>query len=741
MTNYIDCGTDDITCRYRQGLIGHGNPKARIMLIADTVSEYEYKQGTFAGKAGKLFDTLFSTYGVDGGDCYYTSVIKSPMPMTDKRQPADPTQRDILAWKPVLASEIAVVDPDIIVPLGNVSLKLTYGTTGITKLRGNAVEREVEGRTRIVFPTVHPDLVFRQPKHTDSLLADLKNLGTLVRDGFGVKQKAGVEYRYLETVEEIEAEINRLRVPGQWLCWDLETTGLSPFRDTSKQGCISLSDRTHYGVTIPIDHPGFVWSPADRTKVLGLLRGLLEDETVPKFGHNIKFDMLWELATFGIDVANVAFDTMIAHYFLYSQDAGTHGLKKLAWEFTDMGGYDNALDEYKKEHGIQGNYNLIPWEILREYASADVDCAFRLFEVFKPAIDANPKFVELMKQYMQASYAIRNIEYNGAYLDVAKLKTFDEIYQVRIQQLEEQLQTYPEILEIEREKEELFRRRQLEMKKPKDERDPEILKWNKYKNFKFNFGSTAQLRELLFDKLGLTTPFKTDKGEPSTKADSLEHMAKQHPIVNMLTELRKVTKLYGTYIEPAYEWPDEAGLIHPTFNLTGCVAPETKILTDRGYVPLYEIIDCSDYGAEPGVLRAVIDPDIKVFDGEEYRRPLSGYFSGNVEMLRIRTVPKREIICTLNHRLANDYGWVQADTLRRGDELVIHDHKSNRFSKGTITMVRDEYGPAFDLIMDEYDPRRYHSSFIELNDGTVLNENRHRMQHVRSTRMKQYKNL
>jgi DNA polymerase I-like protein with 3'-5' exonuclease and polymerase domains len=294
--------------------------------------------------------------------------------------------------------------------------------------------------------------------------------------------------------------------------------------------------------------------------------------------------MKWLLYRYNINVKNYSFDPMIAHYIAVSEERGGHGLKDLAWEHTDMGGYDNALDDYKKANNIVGNYDLIEWEILREYAAADVDCTMRLIKVFEPMINAEdkPKWPALFDLYMEGSYALRDMEVDGIKADEDRIQEFQKAYLSRIAEIEEKLRRFPEVVNIEREKHKLFELRALEMKKPKDDRDPAILKYNKYKNFEFSFGSTVQLRELLFEKLGLETPFLTDKGKLkkknqltiqdwSTGKETLAYLEDKHPIANLLSEWRKLEKLYGTYIAPAKEWIGEDGLVHPSFNLTGTV--------------------------------------------------------------------------------------------------------------------------------------------------------------------------
>jgi DNA polymerase-1 len=83
----------------------------------------------------------------------------------------------------------------------------------------------------------------------------------------------------------------------------------------------------------------------------------------------------------------------------------------------------------------------------------------------------------------------------------------------------------------------------------------------------FNVNSTPQLRVVLFEKLGLT-PVKKTKTGPSTDADSLQKMAEDHPIVDVLLRYREVEKLRSTYADalPPLIGPD--GRVHATLKQT-----------------------------------------------------------------------------------------------------------------------------------------------------------------------------
>jgi DNA polymerase-1 len=83
----------------------------------------------------------------------------------------------------------------------------------------------------------------------------------------------------------------------------------------------------------------------------------------------------------------------------------------------------------------------------------------------------------------------------------------------------------------------------------------------------FNVNSTPQLREVLFDRLGLT-PQKRTKTGYSTDAASLEKLLGEHPIVEHLLQYREVEKLRSTYGEGLLAEVAPDGRIHATFNQT-----------------------------------------------------------------------------------------------------------------------------------------------------------------------------
>jgi DNA polymerase-1 len=94
----------------------------------------------------------------------------------------------------------------------------------------------------------------------------------------------------------------------------------------------------------------------------------------------------------------------------------------------------------------------------------------------------------------------------------------------------------------------------------------------------FVVNSTPQLREVLFDKLGLT-PQKRTKTGYSTDAQTLEKLRGEHPIIDALLRYREVEKLRSTYGESLLSEVAPDGRIHATFNQT--VARTGRLSSDR----------------------------------------------------------------------------------------------------------------------------------------------------------------
>lgn len=560
---------------------GRGSKKAKIVFISDAVLSSDEDNGVnFSDGLTPKFINALKKRGVPEDDLYFTSVVKCPTRdvRTDEKgelylhdEDYEPDEKFCKACYKFLEEELEEIQPQIVVPMGNKALKYTMGKVGLTKFRGKAIEKD----GRVIFPMLNFRMMGKRPAYKEFILSDMKTLASLYEDG--MQDAKSVDWLTYDNLEDCLAEIERLK-SSEFVTFDLETTGLNPFTDDSKIVCISLSDKSHYGRTFPLHHRESPLNQEELDILVKALKELLENDAV-KVAHNGKFDIKWLKQVLDIDVKNFSFDTMLAHYLAICEDMGTHGLKGLAWEYTDVGGYDNKLDKFKETlpESLRGNYDNIPWDMLAEYASADADVTSRLYLLFKPLIEANEQWTNVFYNIlMPGSYMLANVETNGFNIDPSLAKKYEEDYLAEQKRIQDRLESYPEVVEIEREKAQMYAQRQALMKSVKasdrtDEEKEFIKKSEKYKDSKFKWGSVNQLRELLFGKLGLTTTYKTDKGELSTGEDALVEMSEQHELPRLMMEYRKISTLKQMFIDKLPGMVDKSGRVHPNFNLSGTV--------------------------------------------------------------------------------------------------------------------------------------------------------------------------
>jgi uracil-DNA glycosylase len=140
-------------CRLHQSrtqvVFGQGDPHADLMFVGEAPGLHEDRQGIpFVGPSGQLLNRLLEGIGLRREDVYICNVVKSRPP-----QNRDPLPDEILACRPWLDAQIRLVDPKVVVTLGNFAAKtLLETTTGITRLRG----RTYPFQGRVLLPTFHP---------------------------------------------------------------------------------------------------------------------------------------------------------------------------------------------------------------------------------------------------------------------------------------------------------------------------------------------------------------------------------------------------------------------------------------------------------------------------------------------------------------------------------------------------------------------------------------------------------
>lgn len=166
------CTRCDLADTRTQVVFGAGDPQADLVFVGEAPGQREDEQGLpFVGPSGRLLEELLGEIDLTRDAVYIANVVKCRPPKN-----RDPRPNEIDACKGYLRTQLRLIDPRVVVTLGNFASKLLLGTeTGITRLRGTAYE----WWGRYLVPTFHPAAALRGRAQ---VLEDLRYDFALVRD-------------------------------------------------------------------------------------------------------------------------------------------------------------------------------------------------------------------------------------------------------------------------------------------------------------------------------------------------------------------------------------------------------------------------------------------------------------------------------------------------------------------------------------------------------------------------------
>lgn len=153
-------------------VFGDGDPDAEVMFVGEAPGFHEDQQGLpFVGAAGKLLERLLAEIGLRRDEVYIANVLKCRPPGN-----RDPLTEEIEACKGYLRRQLELIDPMVVVTLGNFATKLLLKRdVGITRLRGQIYP----WWHRHLVPTLHPAAALRGGER---LLDQMREDFALVRD-------------------------------------------------------------------------------------------------------------------------------------------------------------------------------------------------------------------------------------------------------------------------------------------------------------------------------------------------------------------------------------------------------------------------------------------------------------------------------------------------------------------------------------------------------------------------------
>jgi DNA polymerase-1 len=313
------------------------------------------------------------------------------------------------------------------------------------------------------------------------------------------------------------------------ITWDVETTSVDQMQ--AELVGIALATNGDIGYYVPVGHQSGKQLPLKT--VIDALRPPLTNPNVPKYAHNAAYDMV-VMQRYGIEVAPVTFDTMIAEW-LRDPISKHLGLKNLALH--ELSVYMTPIKELIGTGKKQKTMDMVAVQDAAPYAAADAAITHRLVERLND---------DLVKQGLDTLYqtleiplvpVISAMEQVGVVLDVAFLRDMSKRLDKQLEDLTQEIYGlsggYGE----------------------------------------FNINSPKQLNDVLFGKLGLSVSGlkKTTHGY-STDAGTLEQLKQdtEHPIIIHILDYRELSKLKSTYVDALPELVNpHTGRVHTSYNQTG----------------------------------------------------------------------------------------------------------------------------------------------------------------------------
>ena len=337
-------------------------------------------------------------------------------------------------------------------------------------------------------------------------------------------------YECVQTLEALDAWIAEARAAGV-IAVDTETDAL----DSMQAGLVgvSLATAPNRACYIPLAHGSGDMFAENVTQIpvadaIARLKDLLEDPSVLKVGHNIKYD-LNVLERSGISVAPID-DTMVMSFDL---DAGkhNHGMDELA-----LAHFGHGCISFKDVCGSgksQISFNQVQLTDATRYAAEDADVTLRLWHWLKPRLSAE----QVTRVYERVDRplvpVLAQMEREGIKVDREELARMSKDFAEGIAALEIEIHALA--------------------------------------GQPFSVGSPKQLGEILFGQMGLKGGRKGKSGDYSTDVTVLERLAEDGvEIASKVLEWRQLSKLKSTYTDALQEQINpKTGRVHTSYSLSG----------------------------------------------------------------------------------------------------------------------------------------------------------------------------
>lgn len=517
---------------------GSGPIPSKIAIVGEAPGAEEERLGKpFVGGSGQLLTAILARLGVDRNSVYITNVVKTRPPSNNfgvyyedpQKTSPSPMLRQSIAE---LHDELRRVRPNVTVACGEEALRATTYRRGIGKWRGSILS----GYCGKVIPTHHPAYILRQYdllsifEHDIRRARDESESAAIVLPQHTLELQTSLA-RVMEFLQDILARPRPISV-------DIETS-------ENHVRCLAIADSSLHALCIPFmsynrakASAGVIsigtgnsptlnshWSEEEEYAILQKLDQIFSSSTIPKILQNSPFDLQILGREFGFVFRSMTHDTMGAAHTLYAElPKSLDFLASLYTRVPYYSDYDVAIDEELWK------YNCLDAVVTYEIAQAQQkELAERVLPTKWSSLDFETNHIE------PAMKAMTRVSQRGVLIDTAKR---DEL---RNKYSSEMLPLLAEFRKL--------------------SGCPDI-----------NPGSTKQLAELFYKKLGLPVQLHHKTKNPTTDENAIEILTKKAPqherLFTILLDWKERRTLVNTFLDVALSTDNR---FYTSFNVFGTV--------------------------------------------------------------------------------------------------------------------------------------------------------------------------
>ena len=501
------------------------------------------------GRLHKEMLAYLEEAGIDHTNVMWLSALKC------RTYDLDPTKTDQKACAPYLRSEFSTMNLDYVLCLGSEAWFAASGWADITKNRGKLFNiTEGDG---LIFPTISPSAVSRNPGMRGGFIADLVYFARIVNgEGEEPDHHTNANHRTMVTDTEIfKAALSHVR--RAWaVSYDIETTIAAEYEPGAKviSIAVTVTDTpdmsTAHTYEIPLYHPQSWFLQGWATKLRMVALALLKCPR--RVAHNAKYDTKWIQHFTRQEKLLPTFDTIVAASLL--DENRPKGLKPLAQML--LGAEPWGIDTKDLLND--------PINDILIYNGLDTWHTLRLFFVFRKQLLEQPRLARFFKNLlMPLTRELCYVERRGVFVDQDQLRENWAVVKSKLEDIHDQLDEYvpdnhPFITYVKR--------------------------TGEMKDFGVNWNASNFARWFLFDHMELPV-LKRGKakddgtpGDPSMDEGTLAYLAEmgdEHEqgaaVAKLLVERVKWNKFDTSFFSPWSEQIDVNSRMHSTFKPWGTV--------------------------------------------------------------------------------------------------------------------------------------------------------------------------